>query len=88
MLAPERQIVVLPPVSWGSEMNYYRLYFMHSFSGHIERVAEFDAPDDDAAATLAGEHLGEAPLELWCEHRKVRRFEAPALAPASAARAG
>lgn len=60
-------------------MRYYRLYFMNPRNGHIERFAEFEAPDDEAAEALAAEHEGVQPLELWCLHRKVRRFE-PALA--------
>ena len=56
-------------------MSYYRLYFLHRFSGHIVRFAEFEAPDDGAALALAAEHEGDQPLELWCEHRKVKRFE-------------
>ena len=56
-------------------MRYYRLYFMNSRNGHIERFAEFEAPTDDAAEALAAEHEGAQPLELWCLHRKVRRFD-------------
>ena len=59
----------------------YRLYFMHPDSGHIERFAEFSAPDDQGAIALAGEHVGDHPLELWNEHRKVRRFDAVAIGP-------
>lgn len=61
-------------------MLYYRLYFMHPHSGHIERFAEYEAPDDAAALGLASEHIGEAPLELWCEHRKVKRIDAQPVA--------
>ena len=56
-------------------MPYYRLYFMNPRNGHIERFAEFEAPDHEAAAALAAEHEGPQPLELWCRHNKVRRFE-------------
>lgn len=56
-------------------MSCYRLYFLHCFSGHIVRFAEFEAADDDVALALATEHEGDQPLELWCQHRKVRRFE-------------
>jgi hypothetical protein len=54
----------------------YRLYFMDPDSGHIERFAEFEAPDDQSAIALAGEHIGRNPLELWCERRKVGRINA------------
>ena len=57
-------------------MSYYRLYFMHPFSGHIERFAEFEAPDHQAATALAREHVGDHPLELWCGGHKVARIEA------------
>jgi hypothetical protein len=59
-----------------SAMNYYRLYFLKSDLGGIERFAEFEAPDDDAALALAAEHEGEAPMELWCERRKVHSIRA------------
>lgn len=59
-------------------MFYYRLYFMDPHSGHIQRFADFEAPDDDSAAELAREHEGERPLELWCGKNKVMRIEAAA----------
>lgn len=64
-------------------MLYYRLYFMHPDSGHIERFADFEAPDDGHAVTLANEHIGEHPLELWNERRKVRHIDAASTVPAS-----
>jgi hypothetical protein len=63
-------------------MLYYRLYFMHPDNGHIERFADFQAPDDAHALSLAREHIGDNPLELWCERRKVHRIEAFSSAPA------
>ncbi len=57
-------------------MAYYRLYFMNRFSGHIERFEELDASSDEAARDLAAGRVGDEPLELWCGHRKVQRFEA------------
>lgn len=64
-------------------MFYYRLYFMHPDSGHIARFADFEAPDDLQALELAREHVGENPLELWNEHRKVQRIEARSTLPVS-----
>ena len=64
-------------------MLYYRLYFMHPHSGHIERFADFEAPDDAHALDLAGEHIGQCPLELWNEHRKVQRIAAESMRPVS-----
>ena len=57
-------------------MGYYRLYFMNSFSGHIERFEEFDAADDAAAVVLAKAQQGSSALELWCSQRKVTRVNA------------
>ncbi len=56
-------------------MLYYRLYFMKPGTGHIIRFEEYEAPGDEAAIVLAEEHVGDHPLELWCQHRKVRAFE-------------
>lgn len=56
-------------------MSYYRLYFMDSFSGHIERFEEFDALDDGEAMAFAKSMTGPKALELWCQHRKVTRLE-------------
>lgn len=64
-------------------MQYYRLYFMHPYTGHIERFAEFEAPDDAQALSLAREHIGDHPLELWCGRRKVHRIQSFAGVPAS-----
>jgi hypothetical protein len=55
---------------------YYRLYFLDRRSGHINAFTEIDAVDDQAAVGLANAQVGERPLELWCEGRKVRRIEA------------
>lgn len=57
-------------------LGHYRLYFMSSFSGHIERFEEFDAADDAAAVELAKTRRGSSALELWCSHRKVTRVNA------------
>ena len=48
-----------------------------------QRFADFEAPDDAHAVGLASEHIGEHPLELWNEHRKVRRIDAASIVPAS-----
>lgn len=57
-------------------MGYYRLYYMNSFSGHIERFEEFDTADDAAAVVLAKSRQGQSALELWCSQRKVTRVNA------------
>lgn len=61
-------------------MSYYRLYFMSSFSGHIERFEEFEASDDGEAVALAKTKQGQLALELWCSRRKVAQVEALDLA--------
>ena len=57
-------------------MSYYRLYFMDTFYGHIERFEEIEASSDDSALTLAKTRLGPLAIELWCRDRKVARLEA------------
>lgn len=59
----------------GEKMTYYRLYFMSRGSGHIERYEDFEAADDLMAVRAGRAVAGVQPLELWCEHRKVQRFE-------------
>lgn len=56
-------------------MSYYRLYFMRTFSGHIERFEEFEAADDAEATSQAQARQCDLALELWCSHRKVARVE-------------
>ena len=57
-------------------MSYYRLYFMNTFDGHIERFQEMEAEKDEEAIEGALDQQGPLAIELWCEHRKVARFEA------------
>jgi hypothetical protein len=56
-------------------MAVYRLYWMNSASGHIERVENITARDDVEAMEIGRGLSGEQPLELWCDGRKVYRFE-------------
>jgi hypothetical protein len=56
-------------------MSRYRLYFLDSRTGSIDRFEEFEARDDDHALDLIGPRIGDAPLELWSGGRKVGRFE-------------
>lgn len=60
-------------------MTYYRLYFMSRASGHIERFEQIDAVDDVAAVRIARKQTDQQPMELWCQGRKVKRFEATAM---------
>jgi hypothetical protein len=61
-------------------MNYYRLYFMHRFSGHIDHFREFDAENDERAIAVAEGWREDQPMELWNRERKLQRWE-PALEP-------
>ena len=61
-------------------MAYYRLYFMDPRSGHISAFESIEADDDEAAVATAEKHQGWQALELWCQGRKVQRFEAVATA--------
>jgi hypothetical protein len=59
-------------------MRYYRLYFMHRFSGHIDHFREFEAEDDDAAFDIAERWYDDAPMELWNLERKLRHWDGAA----------
>ena len=56
-------------------MPSYRLYWMNELD-HIEQVGEFES-DDDATAIAAVECArGNATMELWCDTRKVKHWDA------------
>jgi hypothetical protein len=62
-------------------MRYYRLYFMHRFSDHIEHYREFEAENDEAAiATAEGWREGGGPMELWNLERKLKHWDEEPLA--------
>lgn len=61
-------------------MSHYRLYFMNTFNGHIERFEEVESERDVDAVAHASDQQGPLAMELWCDHRKVARFEAVDLA--------
>lgn len=71
--------MALPKDEWRGAMTTYRLYFMHPHTGHIERFRALEALDDQGAMALAGEHVGDHPLELWCAGRKAGRIDALAI---------
>lgn len=56
-------------------MRYYRLYFMHRFSGHIDHFREFEAEDDDSALGIAETWREDQPMELWNQDHKLKRWE-------------
>ena len=56
----------------------YRLFLMNPASGHIDQAREFFADDDVAAVATAQRSQVDAPMELWLEGRKIKRWEAEA----------
>jgi hypothetical protein len=57
-------------------MPHYRIYFLSSRTGRIERHEEFEARDDDEAVEAIDAHLlGDRPVELWTGGRKVAQFD-------------
>jgi hypothetical protein len=57
-------------------MSYYRLLFMKSADGPVIGTEEISARDDVEAVHIASERVGPRPLELWCDKRKVKSFDA------------
>lgn len=56
-------------------MDYYRLYFMDRFSGHIDHFREFEAEGDHAAVAIAEGWASDGPMELWNRTRKLKRWD-------------
>lgn len=56
-------------------MPVYRLYFLANPSGSIERFEEFEAADDDEALAMIDQQIGDQPLELWSDRRKIGQFD-------------
>jgi histidine ammonia-lyase len=56
-------------------MTYYRLYFFGGGNGPIANVRELEMIDDVTAIVAAERLRGMAAMELWCQGRKVRRWE-------------
>lgn len=57
-------------------MDHYRLYFMTSIGGHIERFEPIEANSDQGAIEAAKLYQGPYPLELWRRDRRVQAFPA------------
>lgn len=66
-------------------MAYYRLYFFDQF-GHIDQFREFEAADDAAAVAQGADWRERDAMELWRGDRRIKRWEAYALAPEARAR--
>jgi len=56
-------------------MRQYRLYFLNSRSGRIERHEQFEAASDEEALELIRPMIGTEPLELWTGGRKIGQFD-------------
>ena len=58
-------------------MPTYRLYYLNQL-GRIQRAEEFDAEDDVRAVRRVTDRAAGAPIELWCEGRRIsQRLLAP-----------
>jgi hypothetical protein len=55
-------------------MSYYRLLFMKAVDGPVVGTEEIAARDDVEAVRIAARKVGDQPVELWCDKRKVKRF--------------
>lgn len=56
-------------------MHYYRLYFMHRSSGHIDHFREYEAEDDAHALAIAERWREDAVMELWNRERKLKHWD-------------
>lgn len=57
-------------------MAYDRLYFLDGFDHRITGFDEFEAESDARALSTAEGRWRMAAMELWCEDRKVRHWDA------------
>lgn len=57
-------------------MTQYRLYYINTASGHINRAEVIDALDDVRAVQACRSRIGLQAMELWCRARRVHSFEA------------
>jgi len=55
-----------------NQLMYYRLYFLQN--GSIKRFVDFDIESDDEALAEVRKHRDGNAMELWQEHRLVKRF--------------
>ncbi|HEX8401298.1 MAG TPA: hypothetical protein VF628_06295 [Allosphingosinicella sp.] len=55
-------------------MSYYRLLFMKAIGGPVMGFEEIAARDDVEAVRIASRKVGDQPVELWCNKRKVKQF--------------
>jgi hypothetical protein len=55
-------------------LSYYRLLFMKAVDGPVMGSEEISARDDVEAVRIARRRIGDQPVELWCDKRKVKQF--------------
>lgn len=55
-------------------MTQYRLFFINTLSGRIERADVVEAVDDAGAVQACQDRTGYQSLELWCRARRVHCF--------------
>jgi hypothetical protein len=56
----------------------YRIYQLRSSNNDMETFQDFHADTDSTAIAFAQTLRNLNAMELWCGHRKVRRWEATA----------
>ena len=57
-------------------MSYYRLLFVKPGQGTVVGSEQIVARDDVEAVRAARGRVGPEAIELWCDKRRVKRFEA------------
>jgi hypothetical protein len=58
-------------------MRLYRLDFFNRIAGHLAHSYPFPAASDAEAIAFAEIWSDEAPMELWIEDTRLRRWDAP-----------
>ena len=61
----------------GAFMPNYRLHFLNRDKGHIAHSYPFPAASDADAMAFAEIWSDEAPMELWVEDTRLRRWDGP-----------
>lgn len=58
-------------------MRHYRIDFLRRDSGQIGHTYRFSAADDADAMRFASVWVEDAPMELWHEDVRLRRWDRP-----------
>lgn len=56
-------------------MKDYRLYLLDGYSGHIDRLVDFAAPDDERALAIASHRANGQAAELWHRGHKLKHWD-------------